>query len=104
LIGQVDEKALILEKAMYSEEITLERGAPPIEVVFDIVKNYHGRKPMAVASSGLRTHVLASLRLCGMEKYFEHIITADQVENPKPAPDIFLLAAKMINCNPTNCR
>ena len=37
-------------------------------------------------------------------QYFDAIVTTDEVQTPKPAPDIFLLAAKKIGCDPTKCR
>ena len=46
----------------------LEIGTPAIDVVVDIVKKYHGKVPMAVASSGIRSHVLESLRMNDLEK------------------------------------
>jgi beta-phosphoglucomutase-like phosphatase (HAD superfamily) len=79
-------------------------GTPAITCVVDIVKKYHKKLPMAVASSGNREHVLHSLRMNGLEEYFDAIITCEDVSNPKPAPDIFLLAAKRINCDPSKCR
>ena len=43
-------------------------GTPAIHCVVDIAKKYYGRLPMAVASSGIREHVLDSLRLNDLEK------------------------------------
>ena len=79
-------------------------GQPPIKCVIDIVKKYYGKKPMAVASSGIREHVLESLRINNLEMYFDHVVTAEDVQNSKPDPEIFLLAATKIGCNPKYCR
>jgi len=59
---------------------------------------------MAVASSGIRSHVLASLQEHGLLEYFDAVVTCEDIVNPKPAPDIFLEAAKRINCDPKRCR
>ncbi|WP_053981415.1 HAD family hydrolase [Marinagarivorans algicola] len=62
------------------------------------------RVPKAVASNGLRQSVLANLKRCQLDHFFgEHIYTADQVAQPKPAPDIYLLAAKRLGVLPTEC-
>jgi len=79
--------------------------AGPIDVVVNIAKRYHGKKPMAVASSGWRDHVVGGLKRNGILDLFDAIVTADQpeVQNPKPAPDIFLVAARKIGSEPSKC-
>lgn len=62
------------------------------------------RAPKAVASNGLRQSVLANLKRCQLDHFFgEHIYTANQVAQPKPAPDIYLLAAKRLGVLPAEC-
>ena len=79
--------------------------AGPIDVVVDIVRKYHGKMPMAVASSGWRDHVLTGLERNGILHLFDAVVTADEVEvkRPKPAPDIFIEAARRLNVCPTKC-
>lgn len=74
-----------------------------ITVVADIARQYHGRLPMAVASNGSRQIVSACLRHLGLERLFDAIITIDDVDNPKPAPDMFLLAAGRLALAPASC-
>jgi|EP00945_MAST-04E_sp_MAST-4E-sp1_P007460 beta-phosphoglucomutase-like phosphatase (HAD superfamily) len=76
----------------------------PIKCVVDIVKKYHGKIPMAVASSGKRECVHEDLRRNGLTGYFDAVVTCEDVVNGKPAPDIFLLACKKINVPPEKCR
>ena len=79
--------------------------AGPIDIVVDLAKRHHGKIPMAVASSGWRDHVLDGLKRNGILHLFDVIVTAEDeaVKNPKPAPDIFLVAAERIGVNPTAC-
>lgn len=79
--------------------------APSIHVVVNIVKKYHGKIPMAVASSGWRDHVIKGLERVGILDLFDAVVTADEpeVKNPKPFPDIFLEAAKRIGIDPSEC-
>ena len=102
--GKLNEAKLLKEKASYGHESLKKMGQPAIECVVDIVKKYHGKLPMAVASSGIRSHVMESLRCNNLEQYFDAIICGEDVSNPKPAPDIFLLAAKKIGVDPSKCR
>ncbi|CAD7923243.1 unnamed protein product [Amoebophrya sp. A120] len=63
-----------------------------------------GQKKLAVASSGDKAHVLADLERNGLTELFETIVTREDVVNGKPAPDLFLEAAKRLNVAPEKCR
>ena len=57
----------------------------------------------AVATS-TRTHMAKKkLSLTGIDHWFEHTICGDMVENGKPAPDIYLKAARALNIEPRDC-
>jgi len=79
--------------------------AGPIDVIVKIAMKYHGEVPMAVASSGWRDHVLDGLERNGILHLFNTVVTADDemVHNPKPSPDIFLVAAQKIGVPPELC-
>lgn len=79
--------------------------AGPIDVVVELVHRLHGTMPMAVASSGWRDHVIEGLERVGILHMFDQIVTADDdhVKNPKPSPDIFLVAAQRIGVPPERC-
>eukprot|EP00587_Corethron_hystrix_P013478 CAMPEP_0113298164 /NCGR_PEP_ID=MMETSP0010_2-20120614/724_1 /TAXON_ID=216773 ORGANISM="Corethron hystrix, Strain 308" /NCGR_SAMPLE_ID=MMETSP0010_2 /ASSEMBLY_ACC=CAM_ASM_000155 /LENGTH=187 /DNA_ID=CAMNT_0000151175 /DNA_START=240 /DNA_END=803 /DNA_ORIENTATION=+ /assembly_acc=CAM_ASM_000155 len=79
--------------------------APPVECVIAIAKRFHGRVPMAVASSGLRDHITSGLSRIGALGIFDAVVTGDDPEvlNGKPAPDIFLTAARRIKVSPDQC-
>lgn len=70
--------------------------------VEDIVCRAHERTAIGVASNGQRDNVLLSLDLSKLRQFFpdEHVFTAIQVKNPKPAPDLFLLAAREMKADP----
>ena len=57
----------------------------------------------AVASSGVRRYVEAVLRVNGLLDRFSVIITGDQVAHGKPAPDVFLAAARALHVEPQQC-
>ena len=66
--------------------------------------------PIALATSGLRDHVEDHLRHAGLDDLFNNernnLVTAadPQVAKGKPAPDIFLEAARRIGVEPSRCR
>lgn len=75
-----------------------------IEVVADVARDYHGRVPMAVASAGKREIVEATLGATGMRNLFQEIVTVDDVGGrTKPAPDLFLEAARRLGVPPEEC-
>mmetsp|Transcript_7547 Transcript_7547/g.13855 ORF Transcript_7547/g.13855 Transcript_7547/m.13855 type:complete len:248 (-) Transcript_7547:61-804(-) len=79
--------------------------AGPIDIVVDLARRYHGKIPMAVASSGWRDHVIDGLERNGLLHLFDIVVTTEDgaVQSPKPAPDIFLVAAQRIGVCPTKC-
>lgn len=72
----------------------------PITPVVDIVKKYHGILPMSVGTGGHREAVERTLQVTDLRKYFEIIITANDVVNFKPHPETFLKCAEMMNVDP----
>lgn len=76
----------------------------PIKIVTQIVYQYKGILPMAVCSGSNRKSVETSLKAIGIYNYFDVIITADDHFKAKPAPDIFLEAAKRLNVEPQFCQ
>jgi len=74
-----------------------------ITVVADVARRYHDRLPLAVASSGSREVVERSLRTAGLYDLFDSISTIEDVVRPKPAPDLFLLAAQRLGTAADAC-
>jgi beta-phosphoglucomutase family hydrolase len=59
--------------------------------------------PCAVASSTPRENLDAIFAATGLDACFDAVVCGDDVENGKPAPDIFLLAAKKLGVAPGDC-
>ncbi|AQH00133.1 HAD family hydrolase [Burkholderia sp. KK1] len=58
----------------------------------------------ACASNSFSTYVDAVLQRTGLVRFFgERRFTADMVENPKPAPDVYLAAARALRVDPLRC-
>lgn len=74
-----------------------------IEPVVTLVKRFAGQLPMAVATGGTRAICSNTLRSLGLLDHFQAIVTADDVAHGKPAPDIFLEAARRIGLSRAMC-
>jgi len=59
--------------------------------------------PHAIATSTHHHRARAALEIAGIGQRFEHLIGGDEVENGKPAPDIYLAAAARIGIEPSQC-
>lgn len=59
--------------------------------------------PTAIGSSGEPERILFSLGQVGLVGCFDALCSATEVEHGKPAPDLFLLAARRLNIPPAQC-
>jgi beta-phosphoglucomutase family hydrolase len=75
----------------------------PIEPVVKLVKMYAGTLPMAVATGGTRSLCSKTLAALGLLEHFTALVTADDVPHGKPAPDIFLEAARRLGVPADQC-
>jgi HAD superfamily hydrolase (TIGR01509 family) len=57
----------------------------------------------AVATSTERYRAEENIKSCNLMNRFNCIVCGDEVERGKPEPDIFLLAAKKLGCQPAEC-
>jgi beta-phosphoglucomutase family hydrolase len=76
----------------------------PIHAVVEIAKENFGRIPMAVASGGTQQIIVQVLEHLKIRHLFDAVVTSEMVANQKPAPDIFLEAARLIRVDPKFCR
>jgi len=98
----IDPLAIAREKeAAYLERLPRIR---PIEPVIAIARAHRGQLPLAVASGGSRHIIERVLRHLGIREWFEVVVTNEDVTRQKPAPDIFLEAARRLGVPPAQCR
>jgi HAD superfamily hydrolase (TIGR01509 family) len=81
---------------------TLEREAAPIRGVREALEQV--RLPIAVASNSSRDWIELSVERAGLAaRIGGAIFSADRVARPKPAPDVYLLAARESGVAPARC-
>lgn len=81
--------------AHYAQGIPLKTGTHDLLSAIDL--------PIALATSSTRTQLDYKLSVTDIGPYFQHFITFDDVANAKPAPDPFLLAARLLGVDPKRC-
>lgn len=74
-----------------------------IDEVAAFAESLRGRVPMAIATGSNRMVVEKTLQAMGVSDWFDEVVTSDDVAEGKPAPDIFLHAAKLLGVDPKKC-
>ena len=97
-----------LEGILAEREVEFERQARGTLRTFPGLPELLGRlrsqgRRMAVASSGRLPRIRFSLEEVGLDGYFDIVCSATEVEKGKPAPDLFLLAARRLGVPPSRC-
>lgn len=98
----LDHLAVAREKE--AEYLPLIAQVEPINAVVGIARENHGKIPLAVASGGTRRTIDQVLEHLGIRHMFTAVVTSEEVTRQKPAPDIFLEAARRIGVPPEACR
>jgi len=99
---EVVKKWADLKELYYREMVKDELKILPGALV--LIKVLHARNfKLAVGSSGPPENVDLLLSTLSIKDYFDVIITAAEVKNGKPAPDVFLIAAEKLNIKVDNC-
>src|SRR5215831_1114418 len=105
-LGGVPSRDILKMLAHEKEEAYLPLMAKvgPVHAVVEIAKANHGKIPMAVASGGTRKTIGDVLEHLNIRHFFDAVVTSEMVKHQKPAPDIFLEAARRIGVKPECCR
>lgn len=74
-----------------------------IDEVAEFAESLRGKVPMAIASGGIRMVIEKILQQVGISDWFDEVVTADDVAEGKPAPDVFLRAAELLEVAPERC-
>jgi beta-phosphoglucomutase family hydrolase len=99
---QLDPLAVAREKE--ADYVALIAEVEPIHTVVAVARENYGKIPLAVASGGTRKIIEQVLERLGIRHLFQAIVSSEDVLHQKPAPDIFLEAARRIGVPPQFCR
>jgi HAD superfamily hydrolase (TIGR01509 family) len=84
--------------ALFSDGIAAKPGAD------DVLRRFSSMGiPLALVTSGEREYVEKVLARFGWDDLFAHIVTLESVDKLKPAPEPYLLAARLLKLAPVEC-
>lgn len=96
------DEVMHVKEAMYLELLPEVRRIAPVA---DFAERVAGTRPVAIATGGLREFALPVLKAVKLDGIFKIVVTPADVPpgRGKPAPDMYLLAAKLCGVDPGKC-
>ena len=82
-------------RARYQNGVPLKPGTAEVLAAITL--------PKALATSSTRSQADNKLALTGLASHFAHVVTYDDVATPKPHPEPYLLAARLLGVDPSRC-
>jgi HAD superfamily hydrolase (TIGR01509 family) len=78
-------------------------GLPLLPGAREAVRALHDRWPLALASSANREIIDLVLDVSGLADRFVVTVSSEEVQRGKPAPDVYLEAARRVGVQPSHC-
>ncbi len=75
---------------------------PLVDGAAEAVRRLAGRWPLGLASSSNRPLIDLALELMGVAELFRATVSSEEVDRGKPAPDVYLEAARRLGVEPEN--
>ena len=94
---EIDAEVVRRMLAAYREHLPLVPGA------VEAVERLAARWPLGLASSSNRPLIDAVLELSGLTRFFRATVSSEEVARGKPAPDVYLEAARRLGVAPERC-
>jgi len=99
--GEVGNDEAIREEVMSTVGDVVASQAVPMPGAIELVRALTARTPIGVASNSPRVILDIALERAGLTGAFGAVIAADEVAVPKPAPDLYLAACRLLGARPS---
>jgi HAD superfamily hydrolase (TIGR01509 family) len=103
VIGVRDEPEEISAEVVRRLERIYREHLPLIDGAAEAVERLAARWPLGVASSSNRPIIDLVLELSGLARFFSATVSSEEVPRGKPAPEVYLEAAKRLEVDPAVC-
>jgi HAD superfamily hydrolase (TIGR01509 family) len=100
VVGLADPPEEISAEVVRRMEERYARELPLIEGAVEAVRRLHGAYRLGLASSSNRPLIDAVLATAGLSSLFQATVSSEEVPRGKPAPDVFLEAARRLGVRP----
>ena len=100
------ERELPVEEVVHASRQRLLNGPPPVVITatLELLEQARARRiPRAVASSAAAVLVHTGIERLGLNGLLPIVVTAESVARGKPAPDVYLEAARQLGVAPSHC-
>jgi len=94
---EINAEVVRLMLAAYRDHLALIPGA------VEAVRRLAARFPLGLASSSNRELIDTVLEVAGLAQYFTATVSSEEVARGKPAPDVYLEAARRLDVAPERC-
>jgi HAD superfamily hydrolase (TIGR01509 family) len=101
--GVPDEPEAINEEVVRRMLASYRERLPLIDGATDAVRRLAANYPLGLASSSNREIIDTALELAGLTGCFKATVSSEEVAHGKPAPDVYLEAARRLGVDPTRC-
>ena len=102
-LGVADPPEAISAKVVRMMEERYRSRLPLIDGAREAVERLAGRWPLGLASSSNREVIDLVLELSGLAQFFRVTVSSEEVARGKPAPDVYLEAARRLEVRPEGC-
>lgn len=92
-----------LEEEKIKIQLTLTDGVNLFQGAKELLDSLQGRVKRALATMSNRRVIDKLLRVKGIRGYFDVVVSFDEVDHPKPHPEVFLKGAMKLKCYPEQC-
>jgi HAD superfamily hydrolase (TIGR01509 family) len=103
VVGIAEEPETISAEVVRRLEAIYRKELPLVDGAVDAVERLAERWPLGLASSSNRELIDLVLELSGLERLFRATVSSEEVPRGKPAPDVYLEAARRLGVDPARC-
>ena len=99
-LGEPGRAAELIEELNELVVAELEHGVEAMLGARELLERLQGKVPIGLVSNSPLRFVRRSIELAGIEDFFDVVLSAHEVEAPKPAPDPYLEACRRLGVEP----